>query len=157
METAKGINLSLHFVHWITGGQGVHREVESEGFAEKYRAVIEGATPSMNRSSRRCSMMPASGTDLKDRQRMHYVRFGKRSKRVVSGSWMRISPSFFGTGDHDKLVTLIAKRVSDRRVLGLIRSMLTAGCMIVIRLRKDAALFDGPLPAKTLTRGRPRK
>jgi len=23
------------------GGQGVHREVESEGFAEKYRAVIE--------------------------------------------------------------------------------------------------------------------
>ena len=29
----------------ITGGQGVHREVESEGLAEKYRAVIEGATP----------------------------------------------------------------------------------------------------------------
>ena len=28
-----------------TGGQGVHREVESEGLAEKYRAVIEGATP----------------------------------------------------------------------------------------------------------------
>ena len=27
------------------GGQGVHREVESERFAEKYRAVIEGATP----------------------------------------------------------------------------------------------------------------
>ena len=28
-----------------TGGQGVHREVESEGLAEKYRAVIEGAAP----------------------------------------------------------------------------------------------------------------
>ena len=27
------------------GGQGVHREVESEGHEEKYRAVIEGATP----------------------------------------------------------------------------------------------------------------
>jgi hypothetical protein len=26
------------------GGQGVHREVESEGLAEKYRAVIDGAT-----------------------------------------------------------------------------------------------------------------
>jgi len=26
-----------------TGGQGVHREVESEGFAEKYRAVVDGA------------------------------------------------------------------------------------------------------------------
>ena len=27
------------------GGQGVHREVESEGFEEQYRAVIEGAIP----------------------------------------------------------------------------------------------------------------
>ncbi|HLA28336.1 MAG TPA: hypothetical protein VJZ49_10625 [Syntrophales bacterium] len=26
-----------------TGGQGVHREVESEGFEEKYRAVVDGA------------------------------------------------------------------------------------------------------------------
>jgi hypothetical protein len=29
----------------FSGGQGVHREVESEGHEEKYRAVIEGATP----------------------------------------------------------------------------------------------------------------
>jgi len=28
-----------------TGGQGVHREVESEGFEEKYRAVIDGGHP----------------------------------------------------------------------------------------------------------------
>ena len=28
-----------------SGGQGVHRQVESEGHEEKYRAVIEGATP----------------------------------------------------------------------------------------------------------------
>jgi hypothetical protein len=27
------------------GGQGAHREVGSEGLAEKYRAVVEGATP----------------------------------------------------------------------------------------------------------------
>ena len=52
METAKGMHLSLRSVHWTTGGQGVHREVESEGFAEKYRAVIEGATPWMNRSAK---------------------------------------------------------------------------------------------------------
>ena len=26
------------------GGQGVHREVESEGPAEKYRAVVDGET-----------------------------------------------------------------------------------------------------------------
>ena len=34
------------------GGQGVHREVESEGFEEKYRAVIKGAIPTMNRSAK---------------------------------------------------------------------------------------------------------
>jgi len=27
------------------GGQGVHREMESEGHEEKYRAVIDGGTP----------------------------------------------------------------------------------------------------------------
>ena len=36
----------------FSGGQGVHREVESEGHEEKYRAVIEGATPKMNRSAK---------------------------------------------------------------------------------------------------------
>ena len=35
-----------------TGGQGVHCEVESEGLAEKYRAVIEGATLKLNRSAK---------------------------------------------------------------------------------------------------------
>ncbi len=35
-----------------TGGQGAHREVGSEGLEEKYRAVIEGATPLMNRSAK---------------------------------------------------------------------------------------------------------
>jgi hypothetical protein len=34
------------------GGQGVHREVESAGHEEKYRAVIEGATPKMNWSAK---------------------------------------------------------------------------------------------------------
>ena len=29
----------------IPGGQGVHREVESEGHEEKYRAVINGGHP----------------------------------------------------------------------------------------------------------------
>jgi hypothetical protein len=34
------------------GGQGVHREMESEGHEEKYRPVIEGAAPTMNRSTK---------------------------------------------------------------------------------------------------------
>ncbi len=50
MDTAKGKHLSS--VIETPGGQGVHREVESEGFEEKYRAVIEGATPLMNRSAK---------------------------------------------------------------------------------------------------------
>jgi hypothetical protein len=29
----------------FSGGQGVHREVESEGHEEKYRAVIDGGHP----------------------------------------------------------------------------------------------------------------
>jgi hypothetical protein len=29
----------------VSGGQGVHREVESEGHEEKYRAVIDGGDP----------------------------------------------------------------------------------------------------------------
>ena len=36
----------------ISGGQGVHREVESEGHEEKYRAVIDGGHPEMNRSAK---------------------------------------------------------------------------------------------------------
>ena len=31
--------------HDVFGGQGVHREMESEGHEEKYRAVINGGTP----------------------------------------------------------------------------------------------------------------
>jgi hypothetical protein len=33
-------------------GQGVHREVESEGHAEKHRAVIDGGDPAMNWSAK---------------------------------------------------------------------------------------------------------
>ena len=38
--------------------------------------------------------------------------------------------NFFGTVDHEKLVTLVAQRVSDGRVLRLIRSMLQADCLV---------------------------
>lgn len=41
-ETDK-VNLKLPFKE--TGGQGVHREVGSEGHEEKYRAVIDGGHP----------------------------------------------------------------------------------------------------------------
>jgi hypothetical protein len=36
----------------FSGGQGVRREAESEGHEEKYRAVIDGGYPEMNRSAK---------------------------------------------------------------------------------------------------------
>jgi hypothetical protein len=48
-DTAK-VNLEPSLRH--SGGQGVHREVESEGYEEKYRAVIDGGHPAMNRSAK---------------------------------------------------------------------------------------------------------
>src|SRR3954453_8104676 len=40
-----GGNASLAGSDVASGGQGVHREVESEGHEEKYRAVIDGGYP----------------------------------------------------------------------------------------------------------------
>src|SRR3954469_8023640 len=41
-DTAKA-DLEPHSA--VPGGQGVHREVESEGHEEKYRAIIDGGCP----------------------------------------------------------------------------------------------------------------
>src|SRR5258708_34796570 len=49
---------------------------------------------------------------------------------------------FFGAVDHEKLLTLVAQRVADGRVLRLIRAMLKAG-----RLRAGAPLSTGPWAA----------
>jgi hypothetical protein len=47
-----GGNSSLAGIKDNSGGQGVYREIESEGSEEKYRAVIEGAILEMNRSAK---------------------------------------------------------------------------------------------------------
>ena len=82
-----------------------------------------------NRSSSRCSMPPASDIDEEDRQRMLYARSGKRSKRVTSGSWMRIFPISLGLWTMRSSSLLLPSECRDGRVLRLIRSMLKAGCM----------------------------
>jgi len=43
LETSQGGPGAIDL--WVSGGQGVHREVESEGHEEKYRAVIDGGHP----------------------------------------------------------------------------------------------------------------
>ncbi len=57
-----------------TGGQGVRCEAESEGLAEKYRAVVKGVKPRTNRSA-------------KD---------GARSSRQYGGEGVLIHPSYQG-------------------------------------------------------------
>lgn len=65
-------------------------------------------------------------------------RRGRSTKDALAKVWREITggrewivdadlKDFFGSVDHEKLLTLVAQRVSDGRVLRLLRSMLTAG------------------------------
>ena len=72
-------------------------------------------------------MMPASDIGEGDQRRTPCAKCGKRSKAGRSGSWTQISEIFFGSVDHEKLLTLVAQRVADGRVLRLIEAMLKAG------------------------------
>src|SRR5215472_13153798 len=80
-----------------------------------------------SRSSSRYSMTPTSDIGEGDRQRTPCARSGGRFTAGGSGSWMQISKNFFGSVDHEKLLTLVAQRIADGRVLRLIRAMLKAG------------------------------
>ena len=53
------MELSRLAVERQTGWQGVHREVESEGLAEKYRAVIKGLPHDESVGQRRDKVEPA--------------------------------------------------------------------------------------------------
>jgi RNA-directed DNA polymerase len=67
-------------------------------------------------------------------------RCGRSSKDALRKVWRELDSGsewivdadlrdFFGSVDHGKLMTLVAQRVADGRVLRLIESMLKAGCM----------------------------
>jgi group II intron reverse transcriptase/maturase len=66
-------------------------------------------------------------------------RRGRSTKDALAKVWKEIEggrewivdadlKDFFGSVDHEKLLTLVAQRVADSRVLRLIKSMLKAGC-----------------------------
>jgi group II intron reverse transcriptase/maturase len=66
-----------------------------------------------------------SGRSTKDALRKIWKEIEEGNEWIVDADLK----NFFGTVDHEKLLTLVAQRVSDGRVLRLIRSMLKAGCM----------------------------
>src|SRR6266851_3377300 len=98
---------------WFCGGQGVHREMESEGHEEKYRAVIEGAAPTMNRSAKggaRSSLQfGGEGVLIHPPHQGVCGRHGTEEQRVTSGELAR-SPG--GTGASKPIS---AKRSGERR------------------------------------------
>ena len=66
-------------------------------------------------------------------------RKGRSAKDALGKVWREIQEGsewivdadlkdFFGSVDHEKLMTLVSQRISDGRVLRLIESMLKAGC-----------------------------
>ena len=83
----------------FSGGQGVHREMESEGHEEKYRAVIDGGRPEDEPvGQRRGKVEPA----LRRRRRSHSPAAPRclqtaRSGRTVRASG-RLTESPGGTG-----------------------------------------------------------
>jgi len=67
-------------------------------------------------------------------------RTGRSTKDALRKLWRELEQGnewvvdadlkdFFGSVDHDKLLTLVNQRVSDGRVLGLIKQILKAGCV----------------------------
>ena len=82
-----------------SGGQGVHREVESEGHEEKYRAVIDGGHPKMNRSAKggaRSSLhYGGEGVLIHPPHQGVCGRHGTEEQRVTSGG---LAESPGGTG-----------------------------------------------------------
>ena len=94
-ETAKTGAKSGH-CRETTGGQGVHREVESEGLEEQYRAVVKGATPRTNRSA-------------KD---------GARSSRHYDGEGVLIHPSYQGVCERHGTEDLVVVRQANWCFIG---------------------------------------
>lgn len=82
-------------------------------------------------------------------------RRGRSAKDALRKVWREIQEgnewivdadlkNFFGSVDHEKLMTLVNQRIADGRVLGLIESMLKAGCVAnEKRLTTKQGVFQG--------------
>lgn len=114
--------------------------MESEGHEEKYRAVIEGATPLMVCQQAMVNRLEPIFEPVFDDANFGYRR-GRSTKDALRKIWGELHEGcewvvdadlkdFFGSVDHGKLMTLVSRRVTDGRVLCLIKDMLKAGYVI---------------------------
>lgn len=82
-------------------------------------------------------------------------RSGRSTKDALKKIWRELEAGnewivdadlkdFFGSVDHDKLLTLVSQRVSDGRVLGLLKQILEAGCVAAgKRLAREEGVPQG--------------
>src|SRR5437588_12838840 len=80
-----------------------------------------------NRSSSRCWMKPTSDIGEGDRRRMPCAKCGEE---IQSGrEWIVDADlkDFFGSVEHEKMLTLVAQRIDERSALSLIDAVLKAG------------------------------
>ena len=81
------------------------------------------------------------------RARRGRARRSGTSRKAAAGWWTWIWSKFFDRVNHDVLMGRLAKRIGDRRVLGLIRRYLEAGIMAngVVMERHEGTPQGGPL------------
>lgn len=109
-----------------SGGQGVHREVESEGHEKKHRAVIKGR-PMMNRSAKggdRSSLLHSGEGDSHSPHLHQGVcgRHGVEEERVTSGG-LAASPGSTGVSGPISESEVASKALP---VVGWLRSTVSA-------------------------------
>src|SRR5215468_2834144 len=109
------------------------RRVSRESFARwEYQRFMLGYANrrgliGRDRSSSRWWMKPTSdigGRSTKDALRKVWKEIQEEGREWIVDADLR---DFFGSVDHEKLLTLVAQRVADGRVLRLVRAMLKAG------------------------------
>jgi RNA-directed DNA polymerase len=104
--------------HRELGIPSVYDRVCQQALLNRLEAIFEPAFDEASFGYRR-------GRSTKDALRKIWTELTEGNEWIVDGDLR----NFFGSADHDKLLTLVGQRISDGRVLRLIDQMLKAGCI----------------------------